>query len=662
MSPAQAGISPAMSTSETTVIADRYRLVRPVGQGGMSRVWLARDVVLGRDVALKELVTPPGLSHDEELEMRLRAMREARALARLNNPNVVKIFDIVRVAEDDPWIVIEYVTGQSVQDALDRDGSMSPVRAAEIGYDVLNALRAAHASGVVHRDVKPSNVLLASDGRVLLTDFGLATAPDDPRVTRAGQVLGSPSYMAPERANDGVTGPAADLWSLGAMLFRMVEGHPPFARSSIMATLTALATEPVPSPQHAGDIAPLILGLLAKDPAARLSEDDAASMLAAVAGAAPIPRRRESSRIGRPTDPIDRPVDGLRRPPTAASTPNTNSASDRDGVQPPAAPSTGADPPGGSVPSTTTPTTRPTTTPTNPTASAPQQGRTSGQSIAAADGSIAAVDGSVADGAPSSTPTAGTSDRRARGRRGGPRRRTLVIGALIALAGVIALLVAVLPAGGTGRAGQPSIGYGSGANSRGPGGQTGGTPSGSGSPRPSTTPSTTPSTPSASTPAGGQSGAGAPVNSPFTLPPGWQMRGDGTGFSVPVPVGWQFGRDSDGRPLWRDPGHTRLLLIDQSRHPKSDPVKDWLANEAARRSGYDNYVRIKIVAVDYWDKAADWEFTYTRDGHPLHVLNRGFVTAPDQAYSIYWSTPASEWANDRSQLDVILRGFHPARQ
>ena len=169
----------------------------------MSRVWLARDVVLGRDVALKELVTPPGLSHDEELEMRLRAMREARALARLNNPNVVKIFDIVRVAEDDPWIVIEYVTGQSVQDALDRDGSMSPVRAAEIGYDVLNALRAAHASGVVHRDVKPSNVLLASDGRVLLTDFGLATAPDDPRVTRAGQVLGSPSYMAPERANDG---------------------------------------------------------------------------------------------------------------------------------------------------------------------------------------------------------------------------------------------------------------------------------------------------------------------------------------------------------------------------------------------------------------------------------------------------------------------------
>ena len=140
------------------------------------------------------------------------------------------------------------------------------------------------------------------------------------------------------------------------------------------------------------------------------------------------------------------------------------------------------------------------------------------------------------------------------------------------------------------------------------------------------------------------------------------MRGDGTGFSVPVPAGWQFGRDSDGRPLWRDPGHTRLLLIDQSRHPKPDPVKDWLANEAARRNGYDNYVRIKIVAVDYWDKAADWEFTYTRDGHPLHVLNRGFVTAPDQAYSIYWSTPASQWADDRSQLDVILRGFHPARQ
>jgi eukaryotic-like serine/threonine-protein kinase len=639
-----------MSTSETAVIADRYRLVRSVGQGGMSRVWLARDVVLGRDVALKELVTPPGLSHDEELEMRLRAMREARALARLNNPNVVKIFDIVRVAEDDPWIVIEYVTGQSVQDALDRGGSMSPVRAAEIGYDVLNALRAAHASGVVHRDVKPSNVLLSDDGRVLLTDFGLATAPDDPRVTRAGQVLGSPSYMAPERANDGVTGPAADLWSLGAMLYRMVEGHPPFPRPSVMATLTALTTEPVPPPQRAGDLAPLMMGLLAKDPAARLSEDQAASMLWSVAGGTTrMPHRPEPNQIGPLTGPTDRPAaNGLHPPLPAASTPNNNSASDRDSLRPTAAPPTGSAPLGGTV--------QPTKTSITPTAPTPEQARTSARPIAA-DG------GPVVRGVRSGTPVTATWYRRAwgrLGRRGRPRRRTLVIGALVALTGVVALLVVVLPAGGTDRPRQPSIGYGSGANSPSAGGQTGGAPagsapSGSGSPQPRTTPS-------ASVPGGGQPGTGAPANSTFTLPPGWQMRGDGTGFSVPVPVGWQFGRDSDGRPLWRDPGHTRLLLIDQSRHPKPDPVKDWLANEAARRSGYDNYVRIKIVAVDYWDKAADWEFTYTRDGHPLHVLNRGFVTAPDQAYSIYWSTPASQWAGDRSQLDVILLGFHPARQ
>jgi hypothetical protein len=214
---------------------------------------------------------------------------------------------------------------------------------------------------------------------------------------------------------------------------------------------------------------------------------------------------------------------------------------------------------------------------------------------------------------------------------------------------MIVLLAVVVPSGGKGR--RPSIGYGPGTNSAGA----------SVTPTGPSAQSSVPALPSPTNVPGNRSSAGAGGSS-FTLPAGWQMRSDGTGFSVPVPDGWQFGRDPDGRPLWRDPGHAQLLLIDQSRHPKPDPVQDWLNNEAARRSGYDNYVRIKIVAVDYWDKAADWEFTYTRDGHPLHVLNRGFITAPDQAYSIYWSTPASQWTRDLSQLEVILRGFRPARQ
>ncbi len=164
----------------------------------MGRVWKARDEVLHRDVAIKELVPPPGLTSDERREMRERSLREARAIARLNNINVVRIFDVLRT-DGDPWIVMEYVASKSLQDTIAEDGPVSPARAVEIGLGVLNALKAAHKAGIMHRDVKPGNVLLGTDGRVVLTDFGLATIPGDPNVTRTGMVLGSPAYIAPER-------------------------------------------------------------------------------------------------------------------------------------------------------------------------------------------------------------------------------------------------------------------------------------------------------------------------------------------------------------------------------------------------------------------------------------------------------------------------------
>jgi len=221
-----------MSSSPPAVVADRYRLIAPLGQGGMGRVWRATDVVLHRDVAIKELVPPPGLTPGERQEMRERSLREARAIARLNNVNVVRVFDVLRT-DADPWIVMEYVPSRSLQDTLAAEGPFNPVRAAEIGLGVLGALRAAHRAGVVHRDVKPGNVLIGADGRVVLTDFGLATVPGDPNVTRTGLVLGSPAYIAPERAREGTAGPAADLWSLGATLYAAVEGASPFARPFI---------------------------------------------------------------------------------------------------------------------------------------------------------------------------------------------------------------------------------------------------------------------------------------------------------------------------------------------------------------------------------------------------------------------------------------------
>jgi serine/threonine protein kinase len=256
-------VSPAL-------LAGRYRLREALGTGGMGRVWLARDEVLHRDVAVKEVALPPALTQQERDELQFRTMREARTTARLSHPNVVQIYDVLDI-EDRPWIVMEYIRSRSLQQILNTDGPVSPRRAAEIGLAVLAALVAAHRAGVLHRDVKPGNVLIADDGRVVLTDFGLAIFDGgEGSVTRPGLVWGSPEYVAPERAKHGTSSVEADLWSLGATLFTLVEGSSPYARSSAMASLTALATEKPPIPQHAGALKPVLTGLLRKDPRARL--------------------------------------------------------------------------------------------------------------------------------------------------------------------------------------------------------------------------------------------------------------------------------------------------------------------------------------------------------------------------------------------------------
>jgi len=254
---------------QQTWVAERYRLLEPLGSGGMGRVWLARDEVLRRDVAIKEIVPPDGLTEAEREELRMRTMREARAAARLNNPHVVRIYDVLQT-QNRPWIVMEYVPSRSLHQVITEEGPLPPDRAAVIGIDVLAALKAAHLAGVLHRDVKPGNVLLADDGRVVLTDFGLAIFEGgDGAVTRPGLILGSPQYIAPERAREGQSGPEADLWSLGATLYAAVEGRSPYARSTTFATLTALATEDPDPPHRAGVLKPVLNALLRKDPRTR---------------------------------------------------------------------------------------------------------------------------------------------------------------------------------------------------------------------------------------------------------------------------------------------------------------------------------------------------------------------------------------------------------
>ncbi|WP_413232011.1 serine/threonine-protein kinase [Micromonospora rifamycinica] len=255
----------------------------------MGRVWLARDEMLHRDVAVKEVVPPHWLAESEREELRLRTLREARTAARLNHPNVVRIYDVVHDG-DSPWIVMEYVASRSVQQLVSDDGPLDPHRVAGIGLAVLAALRAAHAAGVLHRDVKPHNVLVADDGRVVLTDFGLATFDGgDGVMTGPGMVLGSPQFVAPERARDGVSDPRTDLWSLGATLYAAVEGQSPYARSSAMATLSALATEPPDPTRRAGQLRPVLDGLLRRDPDRRLTAAEAEPLLRAALAATSAP-------------------------------------------------------------------------------------------------------------------------------------------------------------------------------------------------------------------------------------------------------------------------------------------------------------------------------------------------------------------------------------
>nr|WP_275670799.1 serine/threonine-protein kinase [Micromonospora globbae] len=285
------------------LIAGRYRLVDLVGTGGMGRVWRARDELLHRDVAVKEVVPPVWLGEAERDDLRRRTLREARTAARLSHPNVVRIYDVVH-DRDSPWIVMEYVESRSLQQILAVDGPLSPARTARIGLAVLAALRAAHTAGVLHRDVKPHNVLVATDGRVVLTDFGLATfTGGDAAMTGPGMILGSPHFVAPERARDGISDPRTDLWSLGATLYAAVEGQPPYARDSAMATLSALATDPPDPMRRAGPLRPVLTGLLQRDPWRRLTAVEAEPLLRRAATATPEPTRRAAPDPTRPPAP-----------------------------------------------------------------------------------------------------------------------------------------------------------------------------------------------------------------------------------------------------------------------------------------------------------------------------------------------------------------------
>ncbi len=250
----------------------------------MGVVWRGRDELLQREVAVKQVELPEWLPKAECESVRARVLREAQAAARVLHPALVTVFDVTE-EQSNVYIVMELVAAQSLSQLVGAQGPLAPSRAAQIGLDLLSGIEAAHRSGIVHRDVKPSNVMVLEDGSVKLADFGIASVKGHPSITATGLVLGSPGYMAPEQAQGQRSGPAADLWALGATLYYAVEGRPPFDRGAAIPTLTAVVHEELQGPERAGELSTVISSLLAKDPDSRPSAAETLRpRLAAVAG------------------------------------------------------------------------------------------------------------------------------------------------------------------------------------------------------------------------------------------------------------------------------------------------------------------------------------------------------------------------------------------
>jgi eukaryotic-like serine/threonine-protein kinase len=252
------------------VIADRYVLNALLGRGGVGVVWRAHDTVLGRTVAIKEVELPSSLPGVERRALQARVLREARAAARLNHPGAVTLYDVV-AEQGRTFIVMELVEAPTLADLVEAAGPLAPVRVAELGVQLAGVLEAAHRAGIVHRDVKPGNVMVVEDGGVKLAEFGIAFLQGDPRLTITGLVFGSPAYMAPEQARGEPSGPPADMWALGATLFYAVEGEPPFDKGALIPTLAAVVNQDPRPMRWAGPLGPVIVAMLTKDPAARPS-------------------------------------------------------------------------------------------------------------------------------------------------------------------------------------------------------------------------------------------------------------------------------------------------------------------------------------------------------------------------------------------------------
>jgi eukaryotic-like serine/threonine-protein kinase len=649
--------------SDGRLLVGRYRLDRLLGHGGMGWVWAAHDETLGRDVAVKEVVPPPDLTPEQREMIRRRTLREARAAARIAHPSAVTVYDVV---EEDgrPYIVMQLLPQRTLADVLTEDGPLPPARAARIGLDLVDALETAHAAGVLHRDVKPANVMLTESGRAVLTDFGIATVEDDPTLTTTGMLVGSPAYMAPERARGERPTPAADLWSLGATLFAAVEGEPPFRREGQLPTLNAVLTEQPPAAEHGGPMRAVIAALLTRDPAVRPTAPQARELLLRAAEAATAQAER--------TEVID---PGVASAPTSDSDVEPEPATRTDAGRAQASPAqtvpvlaagpeaeeqttdrvdrddTSASPPEASV------------SPSAPGA-APVVAPRESDGDGLAPPSAAPPSAAPPSAAPPSAAPPGAAPAWSEPVRGRRPRALLAAAIVLALAfaafGLARLLGGGAPGGSStgatstaGQSGGTSAGGSAGASpSAQPTDDHGGSGSSSGA---SASPSSGTATGGSG---GGRSGQGSGASA---VPAGFRRWTDPTGFSLVIPSGWTVTRKGTD-VTFHQPGGRAFLLVPQTTHPAADSLVDWQDQERAASPHFPGYQRIRLERVSFhrgWD-VADWEFRWTPSGGTLHVLDRNLRISDRRAYALYWSVPEQDWTRMSGTFTVIANSFRPA--
>ncbi|MGV9496648.1 protein kinase domain-containing protein [Streptomyces sp. NPDC003642] len=651
------------------LVAGRYRLADAIGSGGMGRVWRAHDEVLHRSVAIKELTAALYVSESEQAILLARTRAEARAAARINHSAVVTVHDVLE-HDGRPWIVMELVEGRSLADAVKEEGRVEPREAARIGLWVLRALRAAHTAGVLHRDIKPGNVLLGRDGRVLLTDFGIAQIEGDTTITRTGEVVGSVDYLAPERVRGHDPGPSSDLWALGATLYTAVEGRSPFRRTTPLTTMQAVVEEEADEARYAGPLAPVITALLRKDPATRPDPSEAEQMLAEAAEG----RRPNGAQAYVPTQyggtqPYGEGTGGTGT--AGAGTTGTGAAGAGAGPNGTGLHGPGPNGPGGHGPGpngagpagsgsyTRTPLppqagTPGTGTPTSgagqPHAGTQQGGghtyggvqpygapqtygtghhptaghhRTAGHQSGSGHQSGAGHPSPGRQPGPGQQPGVGQVSGAGRTVGSGRRRRLRTLALVVALAAIIG--------GGT------AVVLQQWDDSR----RTPGTASGS---------------------------VGPSAEPGSSVPEGWTRRDDPAGFSLYLPKGWKrkpFGPQGELRQIDYTPdGGRQFVRIAVDTSPDfSDPYAHQLDLEEQLK-GLAEYRRLTLERNVYRDRnGALWEYTWTARAKdtpfpgPRRAIEETYVARDGTEYVLYMSAPASDWAKARKQFTALLQGW-----